>query len=180
MADSLSSNAPGLSYLSAKTNLLDAAVSIENQKYLPGFSFGYFNQSIEKVDGFEGWQVGINFPIWFWSQSGRKQEAKIELQKANNELYSEKIRLTSAFVQLQTEMLKYQQLIGQYEETTLEQADQILRYSQTTLDEGEMTYFEYVLSISHAYQLKRNYYDLLNSYHQAAVSLDRMSNVNTN
>jgi cobalt-zinc-cadmium resistance protein CzcA len=180
MADSIPQNAPGLSYLNAKTNLMDAAVRIENQKYLPGFSIGYFNQSIEKVDGFEGWQVGINFPIWFWSQSGRKQAAKIEVQKANNDLYSEKIRLNSAFEKLQNEMMKYRQLILQYEESTLEQTDQILRYSQTTLNEGEMTYFEYVLSISHAYQLKRNYYNLLNSYHQAAVRLDQISNANSN
>ncbi len=178
LPDSIPLNAPSLKYLETKTSLMDAAVKMESNKHLPGFNVGYFNQSIDKVDGFEGWHVGIKFPIWFWSQSGRVQAAKLEREQVSNDYNYEVNRLETASFKLRNEITKYKQLILRYQESTLAQADQIISHSFTNLDEGEISYFEYVLSISHAYELKSNYIDLLNKYNQASIQLEQIINLN--
>ncbi|MCF8365124.1 MAG: CusA/CzcA family heavy metal efflux RND transporter, partial [Bacteroidales bacterium] len=152
--DSIPLDVPGLRYLETKTNLMDAAVKMESNKHLPDLSIGYFNQSIDKVDGFEGWHVGVSFPVWFWSQSGRVQAAKLQKEQASNDYYFEMNRLESEVDLLQNEIAKYRQMIVRYQEQVLSKADQIIRDSNTSLNEGEISYFEYVLSISQAYELK--------------------------
>ncbi len=178
LPDTSTQHNPLLEYLQTKTDLMDAAVRVENNRHLPGFSVGYFSQSIEKVDGFRGWQVGLNFPVWFWSQSGRVQAAKLEREQVSNDYYYETNRLNTEKIKLQNEISQYRQMITRFEEKTLSKTDQIIRDSRTNLEEGEVTHFEYVLSISHAYQLKSEYYDLINSYNQASIKLEQMINPN--
>ena len=44
---------------------------LEKAKFLPDLSAGYFNQQIEGVKNFTGFQVGIKIPLFFWSQKGK-------------------------------------------------------------------------------------------------------------
>jgi len=175
--DSIRVDAPELRYLETKTRLLDAAVKIERNKYLPGLSVGYFNQGIDNVTGFEGWNVGLRFPVWFWAQSGRVQAAQLERLQVSNNYMHETNRLETEVLRLQNEKIRYSQLLVRFREQTLNKADQIIHSSFTNLEAGEMTYFEYVLSISHAYELKNNYIDLLNKYNQACTKLEQIINI---
>lgn len=171
-------SAPTLDLLQTKTEVMDAAVKIENNRHLPGLSVGYFNQSIDKADGFEGWRVGMSFPLWFWSQSGNVQAAKLEREKAANDLYYEQNRVETEVTKLKREINRYRLLIHHFESEALSKTDQIISDSYRALEEGEATYFEFIMSISHAYDLKTNYYDLLNKYNQAVISLGKIINLN--
>jgi cobalt-zinc-cadmium resistance protein CzcA len=170
---------PRLEYLATKTTLMDAAVKMEQNKYLPAFSLGYFNQSIDDVDGFQGWKVGISVPVWFWSQSSKVQQAKIELDQADFEMNFEQNKLNLAIKKHRQEIERLGQLLSEYEDKTLSQIEQIINDSYTSLEEGEITYFEYVLSISHAYEMKLSYFDLLNKYNQAIIRMEQMIIKNT-
>jgi cobalt-zinc-cadmium resistance protein CzcA len=178
ITDSVPASNPTLMYLERKTNLMDAAVKMESSKHLPGFNVGYFNQSIEKVEGFQGWSVGVNIPIWFWSQSGRVQAAKLERDQVSNAYYYEKLRLESEISKLTNAIVQYGLLIERFQDKTLEITDQIIRDSSKSLEEGEISYFEYVLSISHAYQLKTDYINLTNKHNQAMVKLEKILDSN--
>ncbi len=165
---------PRLQYLETKTNLMDAAVKVEQNKHLPGFNFGYFNQTIDNVEGFEGWTVGLTVPVWFWSQSSRVQKAKLERDQAGFEMDFEKNKLNLSTEKYRQDILRLKNLLSTYENITLEQIEQIIQDSKTSLEEGEITYFEFVLSLSHAYDMKLGYYDLLNDYNQAIISLEQL------
>ena len=178
LADSLTEDVPRLEYLQTKTDLMDAAVKMESNKHLPDISVGYFNQTIDKIEGFEGWRVGVSFPIWFWSQSGQVQAAKLQREQASNDYLYELKRVETEVSKLRQTANRYRLLLEQYESQTLAQANQIIRDSYTSLQEGEVSFFEYVLSISHAYEIKTNYFELLNKYNQAAVSIDRIISSN--
>ena len=176
--DSITGGVPRLEYLQTKTDLMDAAVKMESNKHLPDISVGYFNQTIDKIEGFEGWRVGVSFPIWFWSQSGQVQAAKLQREQASNDYLYELKRVETKVSKLRQTVNRYRLLLEQYESQTLTQADQIIRDSYTSLREGEVSFFEYVLSISHAYEIKTNYFELLNKYNQAVISLDRIISSN--
>ena len=63
--------------------------------------------------------------------------------------------------------------VSELESKTLEQIGGIIRNSLTALSEGEIDYFEYVLTISQAYEMKANYYNLLNKYNQTVVEIEK-------
>lgn len=172
--DTSTLSSPKLEYLVTKTNLMDAAVKMERNRYLPAFSLGYFNQSIDHVDGFEGWKVGISVPVWFWSQSSKVQQAKIERDQADFQVNFERNKLYLAIEKHRQEIKKLRQLLLEYEDKTLAQIQQIINDSYISLEEGEITYFEYVLSISHAYDMKLDYYNLVNKHSQAVIRMEQL------
>jgi len=174
-SDSVSKNIPQVEVYSEKAKLMDAAVKVENMKYLPGFSLGYFNQTIDHIKGFQGWEVGVSIPIWAWSQSGRVQAAKIQREV---ELNNFDFALTEAQSELQKFLLEinyYRTILAQFENKTLAQADLILRDSNRKLELGEVSYFEYVISVSHAYSLMSDYVEALNNYNQAIIKIETLT-----
>ena len=173
--DSVSESIPQLTVHMEKAKLMDAAIKAENMKYLPGFSVGYFNQTIDKAKGFQGWRVGINIPIWAWSQSGRVQAVKIQREVEMNNYDFAIVRAQSEYQKHLLEINHYSWILKKFEEKTLDQADLIINDGYRNLEAGELTYFEYVLSISYAYSLLTDYVDALNSYNQAIIKIEALT-----
>ena len=76
---------PLLAYYNQSIRLVNSQLSLEKNKFLPDLSMGYFNQSLDKVKGFHGFQFGIGIPIFFWGQQGKVQAAKIQTQIAQSD-----------------------------------------------------------------------------------------------
>lgn len=174
--DSVSENIPQLVVFKDKAMLMDAAIKTESMKHLPGFSVGYFNQTIDKATGFSGWRVGMSVPVWFWSQSGKVQAARIQRDIELNNL---DFAMMKAQSELQTHLLEihhYKEILERYEQKTLNQIDLIINNSEKKLKAGEVSYFEYILSMSHAYNLLAEYVDALNKYNQAIIKIETLTN----
>lgn len=172
------SSAPSLALLQTKSNLMDAALNAERNKYFPAFNVGYFNQTIDEATGFDGWQVGVSVPLWFWPQQAQVQVAKLQQQQVAAELDFQRTRLNSELRRLANQLLLSRTMVDRYEEQALTKADQILTDSQTNLRAGEITYFEFVLSISHAYQIKVDYLEMLSKYNLTIIQLEQIINAN--
>lgn len=171
---------PSLAYLQTKSNLMDAALSVERNKYFPAFNVGYFNQTLDEATGFDGWQVGVSVPLWFWPQQAQVQVAKLQRQQVTAELDFQRTRLNSELRRLANQLMLAQQMVDKFEAQALEKADQILIDSQISLMAGEVTYFEFMMSISHAYQIKYDYLEMLANYNLTIIQLEEIINANNN
>ncbi len=174
-ADTLLINTPRIKWFANQADLSKATVKKENTRYLPAFNVGYFDQSIDKAGGFTGWKVGVNIPVWFWSSQGHSQAARIGHEIALNNVSTENIRIKTELDKLFENQHRYLQLLSRYEQKTLLQADQIIADSKKSLQAGELSYFDYVLSISQAYGLKTDYLNLVNDYNQTVISIEEIT-----
>jgi cobalt-zinc-cadmium resistance protein CzcA len=165
-------NNPYIAYIRQYTELQNTVVKKEGMHYLPEFSIGYFNQSIDKVKGFDGLQIGMNFPLWFWSQSGKVQAARIERDKAQNQLDSEikrsELEIANQFKQLE----KYTFILDYYEKKALKQANLILDHSLKSFLSGNISYIEYATASSDAFDIKMEYLDTMNNYNQTVIRIN--------
>jgi len=172
-SDSLSiADNPYVSYIRQYSAVQDAVVKSEGSRYLPDFSIGYFNQSIDKVDGFDGIQLGMSFPIWFWSRSGKVKAARIERDKAENQLDAE-IRRTRLEMENQLRQLeKYTFVLEYYEENALRQARLILEHSLKAYTTGNISYIEYANASSDAFDIEMEYLEAINNYNQTVIRIN--------
>ena len=171
--DSLSlQNNPYISYIRQYSDLQSAVVKSEGAQHLPDFSIGYFNQSIDKVNGFDGIQIGMSFPLWFWSQSGKVKAARIERDKAENKLAAEtnriRLELENHFRQLE----KYMFILKYYEDKALRQANLILEHSLKAYSAGNISYIEYANASSDAFDIKMEYLEAINNFNQTVVRIN--------
>lgn len=166
---------PLLAYYNQKIILANSQFSLEKNKFLPDFSIGYFNQSLDNVKGFQGMQFGIAIPIFFWGQQGRVQSAKIQTQIAQSDFENTQNNLKTLFNQQLQEYQKFSALMTYYESTGLKQADEILKVSQLSYAKGEIGYVEYIQNLTQAISIKSEYLNNLNQYNQTIININYLT-----
>lgn len=169
---------PILAYYNQKISVATSQLSLERNKFLPDLSLGYFNQSLDGVTGFEGLQFGIGIPIFFSSQRGRVQSAKIETEIAKSDAENYRNVLTAYFNQQLQEYKKLTDLLNYYESSGLEQANQILRITQFSYKKGEIGYVEYIQNLTQALSIKSRYLDTLNEYNKTLININFLTGGN--
>lgn len=75
---------PEYKTLESKTLQAKQNISLEKSSYVPEIYIGYFNQQIDKITGFSGWEAGISIPLWILPQQQNVQMAKVEFQMVEN------------------------------------------------------------------------------------------------
>ena len=139
---------------------------LEKSAYLPDLSAGYFNQQIEGVKGFSGFQLGVKIPIFFWSQKGKVDAARINSDIALMHLNQTKIELKTAMQSNLSALDKYKASIAYYERKGLELADKLLSSTTKAYKEGEIDYIEYISTLEQSLTIKQKYLKSLNLYNQ--------------
>lgn len=166
---------PLLAYYNQRISLTNSQLFLEKNKFLPDFSIGYFNQSLDQVKGFQGVQFGIGIPIFFWGQQGRVQSAQIKTQIAQSDYENYQNNLTTAFNQQLQEYQKNLDLLNYYETTGIKQSDEILKATQFAYSKGEIGYVEYIQNITQAISIKSLYFDYLNQYNQTVININYLT-----
>ncbi|MEO5645371.1 MAG: CusA/CzcA family heavy metal efflux RND transporter [Bacteroidia bacterium] len=173
----LPSSHPVLSFYQQKVTLADYQRKVEINRMLPGFSFRYFNQNIFGISpGYYGYSFGVSIPLFFWTQQGRIQGAKIQQQIAQKDFEATSLQLNTGYNQAVLEVRKNQRSLQYYENTGLNQADEILKAATTAFKNGEIGYVEYTALLSQSIEIKNSYINSLNNYNQSVIRLNYFLN----
>ncbi|REE80302.1 cobalt-zinc-cadmium resistance protein CzcA [Lutibacter oceani] len=148
---------------------------LEKAQFLPDLSAGYFNQQIEGVENFTGFQVGVKVPLFFWSQKGKTQAAKKNTEIAQMNFEQTKLDINSVLQANIQEYEKHKASLLYYETKGLQLADKLFSSANTAYKEGEVGYVEYITTLEQAVQIKRDYLDRLNLYNQTVNEINYLT-----
>lgn len=168
-------SSPMLNYYEQNANVAAQEFKVEKSGFLPDLSVGYFNQQIEGVRGLQGLQLGVGIPLFFWTQQGKVQAAKIGSEIAEKEYENQVLAVTTSYQTKQQEVVKYMAQVKWYEAEGLKTADELLRFADKGYKEGEIDYVEYINSTGQAVNIKTEYLKALNEYNQAVTDLQYLS-----
>ncbi len=176
-------NNPLLNYTNQQITIAQAEKSVENAKLLPGFSVGYFNQSLiggstsnggiaTASNRFTGVQAGISLPLFYGSYKANIISAKLKEQMAetNANYYSNVIQ--GQYEQQLQQVLKFKGSLNYYTQKAVPQANLMINNAQKSFENGAIDYVEYFQNLNQALELKFNYLNTLNEYNQAIINLE--------
>ncbi|WP_456458865.1 CusA/CzcA family heavy metal efflux RND transporter [Reichenbachiella sp.] len=186
------SDNPTLAWFQQQIEVAKREKSLEKSRFMPDFSVGYFNQSLNgpnqdingnpinytSSDRFTGFQIGIAIPI-FGAKSNlsgikaselKMQESQAQLKVVTNELEGKLKSLIQQFKKNQNS-LKY------YQVNVLPQADLILTQAQKGFESGAIGYVEYTQGLSRSLDVRFNYLNLLNQYNQVVIQIEFISGI---
>jgi len=148
---------------------------VEQSKFFPDFSLAYFNQTnkdLSERDRFTGVQVGISFPLLFFSQKGKVQSFKINETIA--QLNYEQVKKNVKSKYLESYQLLYKNLnsLNYYENFSLKQADLIIIQAELGRKSGDIGYIEYVQLMKQAIDIKNAYLETMNNYNQSVIAIE--------
>jgi cobalt-zinc-cadmium resistance protein CzcA len=159
-------------YISQMTEVQRSQLSRQKNSYFPDFFVGYFNQSLNKTKGFDGFQLGARIPIWFWSNSGKVQASRIDVAKIENTLYFEKMNLMKELNKQLEALEGYRESLSYYESGGLSEVDQLISNLELSYQTGDINYFEYVRNTGLAFDIKLKYLETLEKYNSTIIEIE--------
>ena len=147
-------------------------VRLERSSFFPGLSAGYFNQQIDAVTGFDGWQVGLTFPLVFVNRSAKLRQSVIEKEILGNNMLKLKKDAEAQLLELSISYVKTQEQYKIYSDVLAFSSDRIFETAVYRYEKGEINYFDFISSIESSFEIKRSYLNILHQYNQLAIRLN--------
>ncbi len=169
---SYSQNSALINYLSKGLQVSEQNIKVQKSTISPRLGFGYFNQSIDKVTGLDGWEVSLSIPLWFRPNSGQIQSAKIQYEMYNNAFRRQELNFISDLMILQNQRNTLLDRLVTFEEVSLRNADLITENADLLYKNGEIEYLEYIRSIGQAINMKLGYLDSLYDYDVVTLKMN--------
>jgi cobalt-zinc-cadmium resistance protein CzcA len=161
-----------LDYYTSRYELARSNWRVEQSRFFPELSAGYFRQQIDGVAGFEGWQAGVAIPLWFLPRAAATRQARIDMDMAKNTLEFQQRNLQLTVDNLLAELQKLFEEISYYNSHGLVQADLLIKTANLQYEKEDIGYLEYMQAIQAALSIRESYLGAVNRYNQLAVKLE--------
>lgn len=163
----------GLERQSAVLSAIEESVSLEKSKWLPDINLQYFvgRNVAENVGGFNGYQIGLSFPLFLNAYKGNYQAKVIEYSIQENLMNNYRNTLNTKQNQLKIQMLNVHEKLNYFEGEGLTMAAEIQELATVQYNSGETDFSTFSKSMENVYNLRTKYLDILNSYNRLALEL---------
>lgn len=169
-------NNPSLLYFKQQQIISKKSLSLERNKFLPGFTLGYLNQGAKNTPSDLRIRAGINIPLWFWQYTGSINAAKTGLKVAEQKAMAQQQAISIEMQKAQGDYLKYYQSLTYYETTGLKQAEDIITTSKRFFEGGHTAdYISFLRTINDAYLIKLKHAESLKNYNQSVININYLT-----
>lgn len=167
---------PEVAMFKSSLDVKTAENKLEKNKLLPDITLEYFQGTNDLLSGYlYGYQVGLKIPILFGAQSSKVKASKIAISAMEAGLKDVQFQMNSRRNALEKELLKYAQHIAYYQKQGQALSEAILKTAESSYKNGEIDFFQYIISLENAFQIKLDYLDQLNNYNQIVIQLNYLS-----
>ena len=172
--DTSASN-PLLDYYRQNMNVADAAYKAQRAAFLPQFSLGYSDQTVNEQEGFFMYRIGINAPLFFWAQQGYTQAAQLQSQVAAEEWEKQQLEWERKYERILGEIQKIAASLDYYENYGLDLAEEQLGAAVLSYQSGDIDYVAYIQNLDQVTEIRKEYLQYLNNYNQAVIELQHLT-----
>lgn len=148
---------------------------LESAKFLPDLSAGYFNQQIEGVKNFSGFEIGVKIPLFFRSQQGKSQAANKDAEIAALNYQQSKLEFNALLKNKLNEYEKQKAALAYYNSTGILLADKLFSSAIKAYKEGEIGYVEYTALLEQSVEIRSSYLNALNRYNQTVNEINYLT-----
>jgi len=167
---------PEMNYYKNKISLFKAKRKYEKQQLLPDISLNYFQGSNSGLNSnLIGYQFGLKIPLLFNAQSSRIKSSRIATEIAEEESQNFEINFNTTHKQLQLELEQYEKALSYFEQEGAAMANEILKTANSSFKNGEIDFYQYILSLENAYEIQVNYLEHLNNYNQTVIKINYLT-----
>lgn len=164
-------NTPVLAYYQQSEKISEKAIQLERSKVFPDFTVGYLNPADENTPFPLRLRFGLSVPLWFWQYGTSIKAAETNLQVARYTSSAGRQELTHQWYEAKNGALKYQEALNYFETKGLVQANELTEASNRMFAAGQYDYIKYLTTLTDAFQVKRQYLELVRNYNQALINL---------
>ncbi|WP_196888736.1 CusA/CzcA family heavy metal efflux RND transporter [Aureivirga sp. CE67] len=156
--------------LAAQNTVAEKEVKATKSLYSPQFVAAFVNRENTSIGAYNGYVVGLNIPLDFWSKSAKVKQQKIRRNQIQTETSAAKNSLENQLDQLKQQLLYMKQELDVIDPNIVEKSERFKSKIQTAYKEGEIDAFEFLQSFTTYSQIMLNYLDVVNNYNQTVIA----------
>ncbi|MBK8831146.1 MAG: TolC family protein [Saprospiraceae bacterium] len=169
--DDAINNTPILAYYQQSEKISEKAIQLERSKVFPDFTIGYLNPADKNTPFPLRLRFGLSVPLWFWQYGTSIKAAETKLEVARYTSSAGRQELTQQWYKAKNDALKYHEALNYLEAEGLVQANELTEASNRMFAAGQYDYIKYLTTLTDAFQVKRQYLELVRNYNQALITL---------
>lgn len=170
------SNSPELTYHKIRSSLFQAKRKYEKQQLMPDINLNYFQGGNSGLkNNLSGYQLGLKIPLFFSGQSSRIAASKIAEDIATEESRDYEIRLSTKYQALKSQLIQHEKALEYYRQEGSVLSDEILKTANSSFKNGEIDFYQYILSLENAYEIQLNHLESLNNYNQTVIKINYLT-----
>ncbi len=165
-------NHPYLNMAEQRVEVAGAVARNNRSEFLPKLRAQYGFQEIAGQSGFYKYELGISFPLLFWSNLGKTQSAKIKTDIARQNLEEVQRELNSRYNSMQENYLKWLSSWQYYKNEALPLAEEQRKGALTAYKEGAIDYVMFLQNIRDAITIEIDSWDAFGEYLNSRYQLE--------
>lgn len=155
----------------SRSAFYDQSVKTFRSDFLPDFNLQYYEQRIDGNYGFNGFQVGVDIPLFYNAARSKVEAAKVDKEINERLVETEQSLYSNEVSRLNMELARQEGFIDYFEETGIPLANEIVDVAQRSYEAGEVGYLQYVQSMNEAINIRLGYLQTLLSHNLAAIEI---------
>jgi heavy metal efflux system protein len=160
------------SYLESITKKYKSNESLQKQNWLPDLNLEYFQGTNNGLSqSLYGFQVGLSVPILFNGTIAKSKVAKLETQAWEEQKQHEQTKIEAYINQKSNELIQYQQAIDYFNQYGKKVSEEIIKVANMSYKQGEIDFFQYILSLENATSIQVEYLDAVIQYNKTQLDL---------
>jgi cobalt-zinc-cadmium resistance protein CzcA len=173
---------PALKHSRQQVQVAERWQALQQSFLLPDIRIGYFNQTLigtQTVNGvettfgsdkrFQGFQIGLTVPLWFFNLSASAQAAQLAKQMAVQDAEQTQLQLTGRWLQAVDEMEKSRANLNYYKEQALPGVQLLNKQNIRSYQTGEITYTTFLLNAQQVLRIEEAHLAAVNDWNQSIV-----------
>ncbi|MDM9630131.1 CusA/CzcA family heavy metal efflux RND transporter [Robiginitalea aurantiaca] len=155
---------------------LEKQFRLEQQQLLPAFYLQYLQGDNGRTeDWFRGYSIGLKIPLLFNGQSSRIRTARLTADAFNEEQREYELRVQTKLERLRDELEQQEKALRYYEEEGLDLSEAIIRTAESSYRNGEIDFFQYILSLENGYEISLEYLKQLELYNEIVLQINYLT-----
>lgn len=173
---------PSQQYMQQQVKVAEQEKKLEASRMLPDVKIGYFNQTLigfQNLSGqdvyfgsskrFDGFQVGLSFPLWFGGFTARTKALSYSESLARSREEENNIEVAQQFDQALHELEKNKRSVTYYRESALKAARQLRYQTEIAFRNGEIDYHSMLIGIKQAIAIEEGFLTSLYNYNDNLI-----------
>ena len=167
---------PEIAYYSNTISVLTTKRKLEKQYLLPDISLAYFQGTNSGINtNLFGYQIGLKIPLLFMGKSSKIKASKIAETIAIEEFKDYKIQFNTKYNVLLSQLHQHQKALDYYEQEGNDLSNEILKTALGSFKNGEIDFYQYIISLENAYEIQLNHLESLNNYNQNVILINYLT-----
>lgn len=148
---------PMLDIYARRSEVARAEWKADRADYLPDLGIGYTLQSVDGQSGFHSWEIGISFPLLFFSHSAVTRASQLDYRIADQQYRLRELEIHALWNDLVNRYHTLREVLKFYREEALPLADEQIQAANLGYNLGSLDYIQFTQNLESAIRTKLEY-----------------------